>query len=853
MSSSTEYFLSQNPVPSSPTIPSPTELLHDKSLPVKTEEYPLLPSRIGFIYAENFLKDDAMSMEISIAGDKINGALLGTRPLGYQVNLGQVENPRLELFNDKNKSVFVNDDWRSRSDFMDLNRSIRGWGIDLHEKDAAGIFEFSPGKYLAQVTGVAQESGETAIRFIQLDGTNLGGRVSSFSIRGYKEKTKDFELSFFLDGMEARKVLIVAKGKNSFDQAGISGGLPNPEIGNQQWSWLPKSSNDDWEDYYRAEEIAQTGFAPESGSNEAAILMDLSPGYHFFNIGNSMFANEGLVEVVVFDLGKGDENGGPPFSESNQEIFDDNHFMSNLSVTGSVGDGKTIELDFVAEGKPSWLIVNGLSKEEARAGGTDPKIELFNKNEKMVGVSDNWRDENSSDQINNLENFPPPPGEWDSSLLLEGVRPGFYRLKMDAKGSLGESEINVVPYDSSKLRIKEMTIRGWVEPDRPIRFMLPFLDSTKVLISVKGLESGVVDGLANPVLWIPWQEINDWREHERSGEVASSQYSPTRGGSELVIMSDFGSSWGMGNEGYLTDVRAKAGSSGGYVEIKIINLGKSTPWIAKQEDGLKNAVRWNQDGFYSPGNVVYNATLFYRALGQVFPGIPLSERQFWENIQTEPIVYTGEVLNPVSLSSTTLKGLVIESGSENGLSRKGFLLATHPTPDFGNEGVIEILANRELKDGSFEADTSELLADRKYFYKAFGFSMDGQLAYGSVLSFRTPQVNNSPAWANAQPSSAANWWTSSWFGSFYMNEVNASWIMHSELGWLYPMASGKSGVWLWKENLGWLWTDEENFPFLYQNSSAGWLYFYGASQDRLLFYHYRDERWLQMNKGGDAQ
>ena len=34
------------------------------------------------------------------------------------------------------------------------------------------------------------------------------------------------------------------------------------------------------------------------------------PGIIFFNIGNSMFANEGLVEVVVYDLGKGDENGG---------------------------------------------------------------------------------------------------------------------------------------------------------------------------------------------------------------------------------------------------------------------------------------------------------------------------------------------------------------------------------------------------------------------------------------------------------------------------------------------------------------------------------------------------------------
>ena len=32
----------------------------------------------------------------------------------------------------------------------------------------------------------------------------------------------------------------------------------------------------------------------------------------------------------------------------------------------------------------------------------------------------------------------------------------------------------------------------------------------------------------------------------------------------------------------------------------------------------------------------------------------------------------------------------------------------------------------------------------------------------------------------------------SWFGSFYMNDANA-WVMHSELGWLYPMASGKAG------------------------------------------------------------
>jgi hypothetical protein len=144
----------------------------------------------------------------------------------------------------------------------------------------------------------------------------------------------------------------------------------------------------------------------------------------------------------------------------------------------------------------------------------------------------------------------------------------------------------------------------------------------------------------------------------------------------------------------------------------------------------------------------------------------------------------------------------------------------------------------------FNAVVKDLIAGKKYFFRAYARNKEG-VGYGSVLDLKTVR-NISPWWIDARTGVVTNWWTSSWFGSFYMNEANASWIMHSELGWLYPMESPKSGVWLWKENLGWLWTDEEFYPFLYQNTSAGWLYFYGASQNRLLFYHYRDERWLQI-------
>ena len=147
----------------------------------------------------------------------------------------------------------------------------------------------------------------------------------------------------------------------------------------------------------------------------------------------------------------------------------------------------------------------------------------------------------------------------------------------------------------------------------------------------------------------------------------------------------------------------------------------------------------------------------------------------------------------------------------------------------------------------FNKVVKDLIAGKKYFFRAYAQNKEG-VGYGSVLDLRTVR-NVSPWWIDARSDVAANWWTSSWFGSFYMNEANASWIMHSEMGWLYPMESPKSGVWLWKENLGWLWTNEEFYPFLYQNTSASWLYFYGASQGKPLFYDYKDERWLQMNKG----
>jgi hypothetical protein len=209
-----------------------------------------------------------------------------------------------------------------------------------------------------------------------------------------------------------------------------------------------------------------------------------------------------------------------------------------------------------------------------------------------------------------------------------------------------------------------------------------------------------------------------------------------------------------------------------------------------------------------------------------------------------PIVETRGVVD-LNGSGYRLIGEVLDEGGISGIFEKGFVWAGTPRPILDQNGSFKIVSNGT--GSKFNALIKDLIAGKKYFFRAYVRNREG-VGYGSVLELKTVR-NISPRWIIAQPGAAANWWSSPWFGSFYMNDTNVSWIMHSELGWLYPMASGKNGVWLWKEQLGWLWTDEAFYPFLYQNSSAGWLYFYGASQDRLLFYHYRDERWMQMDSG----
>jgi len=43
--------------------------------------------------------------------------------------------------------------------------------------------------------------------------------------------------------------------------------------------------------------------------------------------------------------------------------------------------------------------------------------------------------------------------------------------------------------------------------------------------------------------------------------------------------------------------------------------------------------------------------------------------------------------------------------------------------------------------------------------------------------------------------------------------------------------------------MGWLWTDDGVYPFLYGANGEGWHYFYGLHEGTTLFFDYQLKKW----------
>jgi hypothetical protein len=80
----------------------------------------------------------------------------------------------------------------------------------------------------------------------------------------------------------------------------------------------------------------------------------------------------------------------------------------------------------------------------------------------------------------------------------------------------------------------------------------------------------------------------------------------------------------------------------------------------------------------------------------------------------------------------------------------------------------------------------------------------------------------------AKTASFPDWTYLRHFGAYM--ETEDGWIYHDRLGWLYaesPKEIIMSATWIWSEVLGWFWTGEKYFEWIYMSEHKKWLHWEG--------------------------
>ena len=165
----------------------------------------------------------------------------------------------------------------------------------------------------------------------------------------------------------------------------------------------------------------------------------------------------------------------------------------------------------------------------------------------------------------------------------------------------------------------------------------------------------------------------------------------------------------------------------------------------------------------------------------------------------------------------------------------------------GQLGFTLLSFTNQVRDFFYNGELSEELIFQmklnhsKYthfaYYRAF-IEVDGIRIFGAFKKLNLIQSNFELGPFENQIG-ANGWIESQWFGVF--KPVSDQWLYHTRLGWVYFSPTDIKSFWFWKESHGWLWTEEDLWPFMWSHASNGWLYLIG--DERIIFYNYERQIW----------
>ncbi len=226
---------------------------------------------------------------------------------------------------------------------------------------------------------------------------------------------------------------------------------------------------------------------------------------------------------------------------------------------------------------------------------------------------------------------------------------------------------------------------------------------------------------------------------------------------------------------------------------------------------------------------------------------------------TGTLSHTVSNLNPNTYYSFTFMASnaasVVWSSTESSFTT---LLATVATPRFSPDGgaftsatfsvtVTCATASATLRyttDGSEPSETNSIVVSGGTVsvpvpgtLKAKAWK-DGMYA----SSTKTATYVSYQAWENGFEDLGGGWRRLAWLGD-YVPMGTEGWVWHNQHGFFYVAANSiPNSIWLFTSDMGWLWTEDTVYPFLYRNNDSSWLWYNGATNPRW-FMNFSNSQW----------
>ncbi|MAH26708.1 MAG: hypothetical protein CMI19_07115 [Opitutae bacterium] len=181
-------------------------------------------------------------------------------------------------------------------------------------------------------------------------------------------------------------------------------------------------------------------------------------------------------------------------------------------------------------------------------------------------------------------------------------------------------------------------------------------------------------------------------------------------------------------------------------------------------------------------------------------------------------------------NTITLYGKIRSDGNGT-IKETGFYIRTSMD---GNDTVL--LADNHSKDDFFSIAVS---SGDSFYFQAFAGNEKGETKGAWKRVGAT--IQSYPI--DGVVETGDGWSTSEWFGDFRYFENG--WAYHYGLGWVYLSSDEEDGIWLWRKEHGWLWSNQATWPFLWSHASGDWIYLLIREKQDSVFFDYSTGRYGQ--------